>query len=135
VSSAYYALFHLLTSETAKNWKRPAERATLERMFNHDPMGKVCTAKRDELREFFKSKPPENKETECKRHLKVITEAFADMLQKRHTADYDKTQKWTRVEVWERIDAVKEAFTSWKAIRDHHEAQNFLVTLLLKERR
>jgi len=58
VSSAYYALFHLLISETTKNWKRPAERHTLARMFDHGPMGKVCTTKRDELNAYFKTNPP-----------------------------------------------------------------------------
>jgi uncharacterized protein (UPF0332 family) len=135
VSSAYYALFHLLISETAKNWKRPAERPTVERMFNHEPMGKVCTNKRDELRALFKTKQPPGPNTDCKRHLLIITETFVNMLQYRHTADYDGTKKWTRVDVWESIDAVTEAFASWKAIKNHHDAQNFLVTLLLKERR
>jgi len=30
---------------------------------------------------------------------------------------------------------VEAAFRSWREIRDEHEAQNFLVTLLLKERK
>jgi hypothetical protein len=49
VSTAYYALFHLLATETTKNWKRPAERFTLARMFEHTSMGKVCATKRGEL--------------------------------------------------------------------------------------
>ncbi|MEZ5401807.1 MAG: hypothetical protein R2729_19190 [Bryobacteraceae bacterium] len=64
-----------------------------------------------------------------------VTETFADMLQQRHTADYDGSKVWSRTEVWERIDAVKEAFDSWAAIRNHHEAEDFLVTLLLKDRK
>src|ERR1700679_2940589 len=55
VSAAYYALFHLLTTEATKNWKRPAERPTLARMFEHDSMRKVCKAKRDELNAHFKA--------------------------------------------------------------------------------
>jgi uncharacterized protein (UPF0332 family) len=135
VSSAYYALFHLLTSETAKNWKRPAERPAVARMFGHDPMGKVCTKKRDELRALFKTAQPPGPDTDCRRHLLTITEVFVDMLQHRHTADYDGTKRWTRVDVAERIEAVKEAFESWKAIKNHRDAQSSLATLALRERK
>jgi uncharacterized protein (UPF0332 family) len=137
VSSAYYALFHLLISETVKNWKRPKERFTLARMFDHTTMSKVCTKKRDDLRAYFNTNPPPAPGTDFdrNRHLLAVTETFADMLQQRHTADYDGSKSWSRTEVSERIGAVNEAFRSWKSISDHHDAQNFLVTLLLKERK
>jgi uncharacterized protein (UPF0332 family) len=57
VSTAYYALFHLLSIETAKNWRRPAERPTVARMLEHMPMSKVCATKRNELNEYFKTRP------------------------------------------------------------------------------
>lgn len=135
VSSAYYALFHLLISETVKNWKRPRERSTLARVFEHSSMGKVCTNKRNDLRAYFHGSPPPGPDYDTNRHLLTVAEAFVDMLQHRHIADYDGSKVWSRVEVWERIDAVREAFASWKAISNHHEAQNFLVTLLLRERK
>jgi uncharacterized protein (UPF0332 family) len=114
VSSAYYALFHLLISEAVKNWKRPKERFTLARMFNHEPMGRVCTKKRDELRSYFAANPPPppGPDYDRNRDLLIVTETFADMLQHRHTADYDGAKAWSRVEVWERIDAVTDAFAS-----------------------
>ncbi len=62
VSTAYYALFHLLSIETAKNWKRPAERSTVARMLDHSPMAKVCTTKRDELNTYFKTRPAAGRE-------------------------------------------------------------------------
>jgi hypothetical protein len=57
VSTAYYALFHLLGIETAKNWKRPSERFTVARMLDDSPMAKVCKAKRDELNDHFRTGP------------------------------------------------------------------------------
>jgi len=137
VSSAYYALFHLLISETVKNWKRPNERSTLARIFEHSVMGRVCTKKRDDLRSYFGSNPPPRPGPDYDRnqHLLTVTDTFVQMLQHRQTADYDGSKAWSRVEVWERIEAVKDAFASWRAIRDHPQAQNFLVTLLLKERK
>ena|SRR6266478_1267126 len=135
VSTAYYALFHLLITETAKNWKRPAERFTLARMFDHIPMGKVCNTKRDELNAYFKTHPPAGHQRDVSKHLHVITDTFVHMLQYRHTADYDSSVKWSRTDTLDKIKSVEAAFESWSAIRNEHDAQNFLVTLLLKERK
>jgi uncharacterized protein (UPF0332 family) len=135
VSTAYYALFHLLSMETAKNWKRPAERSTVARMLDHGPMARVCTGKRDELNQYFNTNPPSGHDLDVLRHLHVITNAFVEMLQHRHTADYNGAIKWSRTDVLDKIQSVEAAFASWHEIRDEHEAQNFLVTLLLKERK
>jgi uncharacterized protein (UPF0332 family) len=135
VSTAYYALFHLLSIETAKNWKRPAERSTVARMLDHTPMGKVCTAKRDEINAYLKTGPQMGPALAVLKHLHLVANTFVLMLQHRHSADYDGSVKWTRTEVLEKIQSVEDAFESWNEIRDEHEAQNFLVTLLLKERK
>lgn len=135
VSAAYYAIFHLLSMETAKNWKRPAERFTVARMLDHTPMANVCKAKRDKLNEYFKTKPAQGHDLNVLRHLHAIANTFVDMLQHRTTADYNGAIKWSRTDVLEKIESVEAAFQSWHEIRDEHEAQNFLVTLLLRERR
>jgi uncharacterized protein (UPF0332 family) len=134
VSTAYYAIFHLLSIETAKNWKRPAERSTVARMLNHDAMAKVCTIKRDDLNAHFKTRPPAGRDLDVLKHLHRIANTFVEMLQHRHTADYDSSTKWSRTDVLEKIESVEAAFKSWREIRHEHEAQNFLVTLLLKKR-
>lgn len=135
VSTAYYALFHLLTTETAKNWKRPSERHKLARMFEHSLMGKVCTAKRNELNVHFSKNPPPGPQLDAAKHLHTVAETFVQMLQHRQTADYDSATKWTRTDAIEKIESVKAAFESWKAIRREQAAQEFLVTLLLRERK
>jgi len=135
VSTAYYALFHLLSIETAKNWKRPAERSTVARMLEHAPMGKVCTAKRDELNAYFKTRPAVGRERDVRKQLHVIAKTFVDLRQHGETADYDSSTKWSRTDVLEKIESVDAAFQSWREIRDEHEAQEFLLTLLIKERR
>lgn len=38
VSTAYYALFHLLISEATSNWNRAEPRAALGRIFEHGKM-------------------------------------------------------------------------------------------------
>lgn len=135
VSTAYYALFHLLTSETAKNWKRVDERPSVARMFDHGPMSRACTQKRNELNTYFRMRPAAGHELEVRKHLHLITNTFVDMHEHRQRADYDEGKKWARTEVLEKIQFVGAAFESWRAIRDEPEAQNFLATLLLRGRR
>lgn len=87
VSTAYYALFHLLTMETAKNSKRKDERPTVARMLDHTPMKKVCEAKEKELDEYFKTTPANPHDLMTRKNLHVVTKAFVDMRQHRETAD------------------------------------------------
>jgi len=135
VSTAYYALFHLLSIETAKNWKRRAERPMVARMLDHSQMSRVCTSKRDELNGQFRTGRTTGRELAVLKHLHLIADTFVLMLQHRHTADYDSSVKWTRTDALEKIESVEAAFKSWHEIRGEHAAQNFLVTLLLRERR
>src|ERR1700722_19345356 len=76
VSTAYYAIFHLLSIETAKNWKRAAESSTVARMLDHAPMAKVCTTKRDELAKHFNTRPPAGHELNVLKHLHLIASTF-----------------------------------------------------------
>jgi len=135
VSTAYYALFHLLSSETAKNWKRRAERVTIARMLDHMPMSKVCEMKRNELDKYFETKPAAGPVLHVRKHLHMITNTFVDMREQRQAADYNDGKRWARTEVIEKIQSMQAAFQSWRVIREEPEAQNFLATLLLRGRR
>lgn len=135
VSTAYYALFHLLGIELARNWKRPAERSTLARMLEHGLMARVCKTKRNDLNKYFTTRPPASRHLTVLKHIHAITNTFEQMHQQREIADYDTSRKWGRTDVLEKIESVQAAFDSWRDISDEPEAQNFLVTLLLKERK
>ncbi|MBI1355292.1 MAG: hypothetical protein GC160_13165 [Acidobacteria bacterium] len=134
VSTAYYALFHLLVSETVQNWKRPSERGALARMFDHARMKKACTRKRDELSGYLKQLPASDPGRLNVEHLQFVAATFIDMQQDRHTADYDNATTWTRTDVNEKIESVEEAFARWAVIRHEPAAQGFLVTLLIRDR-
>ncbi len=45
VSTAYYALFHLLVSETTLNWSRDSSRDALGRMFDRSPWPKKVSSR------------------------------------------------------------------------------------------
>jgi len=135
VSTAYYALFHLLGVELAKNWKRAAERSTLARILDHGPMAKVCKAKRDELDKYFATRPAASRQVTVLKHIHAIANTFEQLHQQREIADYDNSSNWGRTDVLEKIESVQAAFDSWREIHDEPEAQRFIVTLLLKPRR
>jgi hypothetical protein len=98
-------------------------------------MAKVCSAKRDELNKYFRTRPAPGPQLDVLKHLHLISNTFVLMRQHRQTADYDGSTRWSRTDVLEKIESVEAAFQRWREIRDEHEAQNFLLTLLLKERR
>jgi uncharacterized protein (UPF0332 family) len=127
VSTAYYALFHLLTTEAAKNWKQPDQRHALARLFEH---GRMKSASK----KWSHENPPSRPASVVGSHLRVVAETFVQAQQQRHTADYDNAAQWTRTDVMRQIRAVDAAFQSWKIIRKAPPAQAYLVSLLGKDR-
>ena len=67
--------------------------------------------------------------------LKTVAQAFIDLQQNRHTADYSYAKKWSRTEVQSHIDTAAAAFASWKAVRHEKLAKDYLVSFLVKDRR
>jgi hypothetical protein len=136
VSTAYYALFHLLISETTAKWARPELRAILGRCFDHRPMKMASQTKVDQINAAFKGIPPEDAEKTVAIHLRTVANAFIQAQQRRNDADYIMAKEWTPVEVDAQIASVSEAFKKWDMIRDEALAQAYLVSLLgAKERR
>jgi hypothetical protein len=129
VSTAYYALFHLLINESVANWSRQNLRAALGRAFDHGIM-KNASNRILNLRQFpFTAEDPlvVNK-------LRTVAEAFAQLQEKRHTADYNGTVFWSRIDALEQVNLAEHAFSAWHAIRNEQIAQAYLVSLLVKHR-
>lgn len=136
VSTAYYALFHLLISEATANWARPELRAILGRCFDHGPMKTASETKVSQINALFQRNPPEGPEKTVAIHLRTVVYAFIQAQQRRNDADYNMAKDWTPVEVNKQIASVSEAFKAWNIIRDEAVAQAYLVSLLgAKERR
>lgn len=124
ISTAYYALFHLLTTASASNWKIVRQRPALARAFEHRKMNSVCAKT---SREQFSSATHASVQ-----NLKAVANTFIELQQHRHTADYDNSKKWTRTEVLAQIDSARAAFDSWDAIADEQIAADFLLQLLIQ---
>ena len=136
VSTAYYALFHLLISETTANWARPELRAILGRSFDHGRMKTASEARVSQINTDFKDNSPEGLEKTVAIRLRTVANAFIQAQQRRNDADYNMAKEWTPVEVAAQIASVNEAFKMWNLIRDEAVAQAYLVSLLgSKERR
>ena len=117
VSSAYYALFHLLIADFVLNWRRPDQRVRLGRMFEHRKMSQaVC-------------KFPGARLTPVEADLKKVIAAFAQLQENRYTADYDFGRNWSRIDVTNALAIADEAFKAWRIIRKEKIAQDHLLTM------
>ncbi len=123
VSTAYYALFHLLISEAVANWRRGDQRASLARAFEH---GKMRSASQKAAGSTVSGHSPK-----VVTDLRMVANAFVELQQRRHTADYDNSQKWSRTQALSQINLAAAAFKSWHAIRSEKIAQDYLLSFLV----
>ena len=124
ISTAYYALFHLLTIAAAGEWRRPRQRAALTRAFEHRRMKSACG--RTNKQEFPNFSPASGA------HLRNVAGTFVELQDLRHEADYDNSIVWARTEVLESVKLVRMAFESWRAIENETITEDFLLQLLIQ---
>lgn len=130
ISSAYYALFHLLVSETVSRWTISTQRPQLARIFDHSRMNAASERVLN-----VKALPSTGNDPVAAGHLRKVATAFSELYEKRQTADYDLAIEWSRTEVLELIRATGEAFGSVEAIRNQPIMNDYLLSLFVKERR
>jgi uncharacterized protein (UPF0332 family) len=123
VSTAYYALFHLLIQEASANWSRADTRDYLARAFGHRTMKDAST--RAENATYDSSVPPQ-----VAAKLRSVAKAFRELQVQRHVADYSNATKWDRNKASAKVNQAKTAFSDWKSIRNEYVAQRYLVSLL-----
>ena len=124
VSAAYYALFHLLTSEAAGNWKNINQQVRFARMFDHGKM-KSASSKISNRKAL-----PDPALVTIFDNLKLVADNFVTLQQQRHSADYDNSKIWSRTQVFEAIIQAQDAMKAWMIIRSDGMAQDFLFDFL-----
>jgi uncharacterized protein (UPF0332 family) len=129
VSTVYYALFHLLISESVANWNRRDVRTSLGRAFDHAPMRGASNRVLNSQTFPFTGEDPA-----IVAKLRVVATAFVQLQDQRHTADYDNTTFWTQSEALKQVKSAELAFVAWRAIRNEQIAQAYLVSFLVKNR-
>jgi len=118
ISTAYYALFHLLVADFVSNWGLTDQRARLGRMFEHRKMSGAVLKLQD------KRNP-----TAVEVELQKVIGVFARLQEERHTADYDVEWIWSRAEVTDILVIVDETFKRWRSIRTEKVAQHHLLSM------
>lgn len=129
VSTAYYSLFHLLVSEAVANWKQADLRPALGRAFDHGTM-KAASNRVQDRRRF----PHRDADPVVESALRSVAKTFSQLQEQRHAADYDNSRIWTRTEALVQVKAAEQAFADWAGIRVHRIAQEYLVSLLVRQR-
>jgi hypothetical protein len=131
VSSAYYALFHLLTSEASARYAVDRKwAARINRTYNHAEMKKTSSlVANDELPRSFAGLS-----YSCPPDLKTVANSFVSLQQFRHEADYDLSLSFDRGQVLDVIGTVRRAFEAWERVKKSDEARLYLACFLLWKR-
>jgi len=128
VSSAYYAVFHLLTASAveALGFRVPGLGQRVSRTFSHTEMRKIWAR-------FVQPKLPDDISgllpAGVSWRLRNIAETFASPQQARHDADYDTGLVLSRDETLSLIADAHFVFEDWREVRGTVEASIFLAAL------
>ena len=131
ISTAYYALFHLLVQEATHSWNGSASaRVGLERKFEHKTMKDVSNAVlRSSWRGWSTPSPVAPAE------LQVVAKVFVDLQEARQQADYDNARTWQSTDVEAIVTEAQTAFANWSTIRTPPAASEYLLSLLIGNKR
>lgn len=143
MSAAYYALFHLLIADCARQLSpvRPAGLGTLiQRAFNHGDMRNVCLSfvrvHTAALNNKATGEIPATRSLlilPLELPLAAVPQAFVELQEARHQADCDLQKNWSRLSVIDRVQTARQAFAHWQAVRRTPNAAVFAAALLLQK--
>lgn len=121
VSTAYYALFHLLIADFVSHWKTGRQRATLARIFQHGRMKDVSQTL--DKRKILNPTP-------TMIELKKFAVGFVRLQQARHDADYDNSRIWSTTDVNNLLTLASDSLKQWRSICTEDIAQDYLMSML-----
>jgi hypothetical protein len=133
ISSAYYAMFHLLVDEACRvqigaQHNQAPFRQVLGRAFAHGAMKEACRSFGGGTLKKGVAKglpapfviPPE---------IRELANAFVELQERRHLADYDLTERFRRSDVLARIEEIGKHMENFKALASSNEKRFFLSCL------
>lgn len=134
ISASYYALFNLLIDDASRflvsgnAGHRQELRQSIRRAFAHGDMKKVSNA-------FKGGTPPQEWMAAVggpvPHDLKLVAEAFFELQEARHEADYDMRRTYSRREAEELVRRCDEAFRAWSRCRKTPAAEAYMTALLV----
>jgi len=129
ISTAYYAVFHLLVANAAISLvpnKPFGLVAKVSRAFQHGEMRQACMS-------FHNGDSPESVRTllspKVSKDLQFVAATFVALQQLRHRADYDTGLIFTRAQASEAVNRAEALFAAWNRIAKTDEARVFLAAL------
>jgi hypothetical protein len=132
VSAAYYSLFHLLIRDTVSHWSNPSHYPRLVRTFEHQRMKNASANMLKLLAADTRAIDPV--QGPIREKLGLVAQAVVDLQQARHMADYDIEAPLDSSDALLRVEQAIGAFYTWKEIKDADIAQDYLYSLLFKDR-
>ena len=135
VSTAYYALFHLLTEEFARLFVQndPGLLSRVTRTVDHKPLKDASALFSKSRITLPKSLQPKNGQFEVPEDLLTVTEAVSQLQEERELADYDRARRLTQTEAQLAVAQAEVAFQAWERIRHTDAARLFLGCFLLRD--
>jgi hypothetical protein len=133
LSTAYYALFHLLGDEATKLLAAdPKLRRLVGRALVHDEMKQASSS-------FASTMLPKHvvavSGVSIPNDLQFVAKVFVEIQEARHDADYKLDRlPFTRSDVQTVIGRVDQAFQAWKKVRNEPMAKVYLASLLFWKR-
>lgn len=133
VSASYYALFHLLIDEAVGRMfpgnDRKALRDCMARAFSHGTMRE--SAKRFANGTVAPKLSPGLNGLSLQPELVAVARTFLILQQARHEAEYDRTVRFTRLDVLRLSNQAHRAFSNWRRVRKSLQADVFLAAMLV----
>jgi hypothetical protein len=129
VSSAYYAVFHLLIAEATSNWNNVKLRAALGRAYDHGIM-RTASNRLSNTREF----PFTGEDPQLVASLRFVALSFTQLQEDRNFADYDLTEELGPTDALNQVKSAEKIFHIWRSIVSDQIAQEYLVSLVVKHR-
>ena len=125
VSSAYYALFHFLTEEAAKNFIGAGQQDRMRRDLARRAV--AHTRLKDVCQEFLKPKPRDllkpywpSTGTPGSNDMGTVCDNLMNLQVLRHIADYDFSVSVSRSQALDACEKTKEAMDSWNKVKASH---------------
>jgi uncharacterized protein (UPF0332 family) len=134
VSTAYYAVFHLLAVEAASQASPLAPaglRSRVQRALEHTKMKGAAAG-------FVSNNPSRVIQPLIPQPISAalisVASNFTNLQDERHKADYDLSIPFDRARAQDAVARAEQVFAEWDAIRDTDEARVFLAALVFHER-
>jgi hypothetical protein len=137
ISTAYYALFHLLIKEAMSNFVSDvAFRTKVGRAFQHGAMRNVCdkyNPKPDKKTgEYIAQEGQGFPSQVIAPDVRLIAATFVALHEARETADYDDAATVQHTEALAAVQQVEQAFQAWLTVQTEPSAVTFLQELLCR---